>query len=95
MNKFLTRSFFLALLLFATTVDAKKINWEGMRQVRTGMTTTEVVKLVGKPLSISSIGGKLYYGWASANYFKGSAVITIEFVDGKVTAAPIVPEEVK
>jgi hypothetical protein len=86
-----------ALISFAGAADAKKINWEGMRQVKVGMTTAEVVKLVGKPISISAVNGKLYYGWASAGIFGigGVSVVTIEFTDGKVTVAPTVPEEVK
>lgn len=86
----------VALLVFSAAADAKKINWEGMRQVKVGMTTAEVVKLVGKPISITSANGKLYYGWASVKYFSvGVSVVTIEFTDGKVTVAPLVPEELK
>jgi len=81
---------------FAGEADAKKINWEGMRQIKVGMTTSDVVKLVGKPLSITAVNGKLYYGWASYHMFGGGvAVVSIEFTDGKVTVAPVVPEELK
>ena len=96
MKTLLSRSLVLALLLFATTADAKKINWEGMRQVRVGMTTAEVVKLTGKPGTVMSMNGKIYYTWAKYSYFTASfAAISIEFTDGKVTVLPAIPEEAR
>lgn len=85
-----------ALIVFSAAAEAKKIKWDGMRQITVGMTTSQVSKLVGKPQSVYSMNGKLYYSWSSWSYFGGAMqIVSIEFTDGKVTVPPSVPEEAK
>jgi len=70
--------------------------WSSARQVKSGMTTQEVTKIMGAPYSVTSTGGKMIYVWSSANGFTGSVkTLAVVFVDGKVITAPTVPEEYK
>lgn len=69
----------LALLLAACT----RVDEEHFAQIKNGMTEQQVYDILGKPTEASS-RDLLGVSATSARWVSGDAVITVQFVDGKV-----------
>jgi len=67
--------------------------WEAARQIRQGMTTTEVTQLVGSPNTVKAQGDTLIYVWVYVNSFSGTRTLRVDFRDGKAISAPPIPPE--
>jgi spermidine/putrescine-binding protein len=90
--------FILSILLAATLLSAcagTQFKWSDARKINVGMTSEEVVQIMGQPNGIYSQEGKLIYSWYSANLINGNRALKIEFKDNKVTEAPAVPNSFK
>ena len=72
----------LALLL-ATAAACSKINEDNFGKVRDGMSEQEVLALLGTPTESSSVSVLGISGTAS-KWVAKDAVITVQFVNGKV-----------
>lgn len=88
----------LILTLLATTLlcacAGSPFKWSQARQIKQGMTTSEVVSLIGKPTNITSRDGKVIYVWVHVNTFSGqSRSLRVDFANGKAISAPPIPDE--
>lgn len=91
MNKNLLWVLFIVILSACAGTPFK---WSEARQVKEGMTTTEVSGLLGKPYSVAATGGVVRYVWVYVNGFSyGTRSLAIDFLDGRVVKAPPIPEE--
>ena len=70
-------------LIVATTAACSKINEENFGKVRDGMGEQEVLSLLGTPTESSSVSVLGISGTAS-KWVAKDAVITVQFVNGKV-----------
>lgn len=78
------------------TAGSGQIDWDKARQVKEGMSKTELVALMGQPYQVVSRDGKLLYIWVYANVWTGeSAHVAMAVKDGKVLEAPKIPDEFK
>ena len=77
------RALAAALALVAATAACSKINEENFGKVRDGMGEQEVLALLGKPTESSSVSVLGISGTAS-KWVAKDAVITVQFVNGKV-----------
>jgi hypothetical protein len=92
------KHFILSVLLASTLLSAcagTQFKWRDARKINTGMTSEEVIQIMGQPNGIYSQEGKLIYSWYSASLINGNRGIKIEFKDNKVTEAPAVPNSFK
>lgn len=67
--------------------------WDQARKITAGMSIAEVTDLVGKPTLVKSQDGRLIYVWSYANSFTGTRTLRVDFKDGKVIAAPPIPDQ--
>ncbi len=77
------RALAVALALVAATAACSKITEENFNKVRDGMAEPEVLALLGTPTESSSISLLGISGTAS-KWVAKDAVITVQFVNGKV-----------
>jgi hypothetical protein len=92
------KHFILSVLLAASLLSAcagSQFKWSDARKINTGMTSEEVILIMGQPNGIYSQEGKLIYSWYSASLINGNRGIKIEFKANKVTEAPAVPNSFK
>jgi len=82
-----------ALVLFGCA--GTSFEWDQARQIKAGMTTDEVTKLVGKPTLVKSQDGGLRYVWTYISSFSGIRTLVVDFKDGKVIKAPPIPDDFK
>ncbi len=69
----------MLLSLCAATIGCSKVNQENLDKIKSGMTYTEVIGILGKPTSCDSIlGGK------SCTWKNGEKSIDIQFLSDKV-----------
>ena len=73
----------LALALALAVAACSKINEENFAKVRDGMSEQEVHALLGSPTESSSIG-VLGISGTSSKWVAKDAVVTVQFVNGKV-----------
>jgi len=92
MKKLLMAMICAALVACAGT----PFKWESARQIKTGMTSSEVTQLMGAPYSVTASGKKLIYTWVEVNSFTmATKSLAIVFIDDKVTTAPVIPAAYK
>jgi hypothetical protein len=85
----------LALVLAAGCAGTA-FKWDDARKITEGMTTAEVERLVGPPNTIKSADGLLIYVWVYVNGLNGTTrTLRVDFKDGKVVAAPPIPDSFK
>jgi hypothetical protein len=92
------KHFILSILLSATLLSActgTQFKWSDARKINVGMSSEEVIQIMGQPNGIHSQEGKLIYSWYSASLLNGNRGMRIEFKDNKVTEAPAVPNSFK
>lgn len=85
----------LLFLLMLCACAGTPFKWDQARQIKKGMTTSEVTTLVGMPNSVHANNDSLIYVWIYVNSFTGTRTLTVTFRDGKVINAPTIPEEFK
>lgn len=73
----------LVLVLALALAACSKVNEENYAKVRDGMSEQEVQALLGSPTESSSVG-VLGISGTSSRWVAKDAVITIQFVNGKV-----------
>ncbi len=83
-------SFWLALFLVAALLlpagcAGSKITKENFDKIKLGMTQEEVQAILGPPTEASGIEIPVFSGTMS-KWVRGDAVITVQFVNGKVVA---------
>lgn len=68
-------------------------DWSTVRQIKPGMSETEVVQLLGPPALVKSAGGTVTWSWSYANLMTGNVrAVSVQFKDGVVIATPDVPK---
>ena len=83
----------LVLMLAACASTGSAIKWDNARQVKVGMTESQVTKLMGKPFRISGVGEQDRWTWRYVNLYTGSnEAMTIIFKDGVAVDVPRIPE---
>ncbi|TDR82208.1 hypothetical protein [Paludibacterium purpuratum] len=82
----------LCVLLFGCAGTPFK--WGSARQIKSGMTPTEVTQIMGAPYSVTASGEKLIYTWVDVNSLTMSTKsLAVVFIDGKVKQAPVIPPD--
>ncbi|WP_162788092.1 hypothetical protein [Chromobacterium haemolyticum] len=81
--------------LALTACAGTPFKWDSARQIKQGMTTEEVTKLMGAPYSVVSREGVIRYIWVDVGAFSGSKSVAVDFKDGRAVSAPPIPEEFK
>lgn len=79
-------------IFFLAGCAGTPFKWSDARKIQPGMTTEEVVKLVGQPNNVTSRDGVLIYVWVFVNSFSGSRTLRVDFKDNKAITAPPIPE---
>lgn len=85
-----------AMIIASTLVACagSPFKWEDARRVQSGMTTTEVTKILGQPYSMRSQEGVLRYVWVEVNPITfATKTLTIDFKEGIAVKAPQIPAE--
>ena len=75
----------LALLALIALSACSRVSEENFAKVQDGMTEQQVIELLGKPSESSSVN-ILGLSGTSAKWVEKDAVITVQFVNGKVRA---------
>jgi hypothetical protein len=75
----------LALTALLALAACSKVTEENFARVRDGMTEQQVIELLGKPTESSSVN-ILGLSGTSSKWVEKDAVITVQFVNGKVRA---------
>ena len=75
----------LALLALAAVAACSRVSEENFAKIRDGMSEQQVIELLGKPAESSSVNVLGLSGTAS-KWVESGAVITVQFVNGKVRA---------
>lgn len=71
-----------------------RFSWDAARQIRAGMSTSEVKELMGTPNNVRSTPEALIYVWVYVNTLAGTTrTVRVDFRDNKVIQAPVIPEE--
>jgi outer membrane protein assembly factor BamE (lipoprotein component of BamABCDE complex) len=94
MKRSLGRILALSLVTALTACAGTPFKWDDARQVKQGMSQTEVTALLGQPYMVRTAGEGTIYTWSHANGMTGSSqAISIPFdKDGKVSKVPVIPE---
>lgn len=75
----------LALLALIALSACARVSEENFAKLQDGMTEQQVIELLGKPSESSSVN-ILGLSGTSSKWVEKSAVITVQFVNGKVRA---------
>lgn len=94
MKVYLLPTILLAISL-TTGCAGSQIKWTDVRKIKSGMTSEEVIRILGEPKGVYSRDGKIMFSWSSVSLANGSRGIRIEFKDNKVSDAPAVPDSFK
>lgn len=65
------------------------------RQIKVGMTESEVHQIMGRPNSVTSAGGHIRWMYVYGTALGTSAAVTFIFTDAKVTEVPSIPASFK
>ena len=79
-------------VLLLTACAGTAFKWSDARKITPGMTTQEVVQLIGQPTSVTSRDGVLIYVWVWVNTFSGTRSLRVDFKDNKAITAPPIPD---
>ena len=87
----------IAILLTGLLVGCAgtSFDWSQVRQIKQGMTEAEVVAIMGAPYLVKSTADGLVWVWSYAGSFSGVRTVSVVLRDGKVAAAPVIPESFK
>jgi hypothetical protein len=87
----------LAVLVQMSTLfvqAGRKFSWDQVKQLEAGMTREEVVRIMGKPTSIATVGGIDVFTWVWVKgVLGGRQWVRLQFRDGKLAAVPRIPTE--
>lgn len=93
--KFLTICTPLILAACAGT----NFKWDQARQIKPGMSDTELVKLMGPPYMVRvGANGEQLYQWVYADLYGisgGTRVLNVSLKENKVVTAPVIPDAFK
>ena len=84
-----------AISVVLTACAGTNFKWADARQIKQGMTKSEVVQLVGKPTSVANVGDETIYVWVNVNGLTGKTKtlrINFDKNDRAVTTPTIPPE---
>ncbi len=83
------------VFLFAACAGSGSIKWDNARQLKNGMTESEVTALMGRPYAVQLVGddGQYQWVWVHVNMMTGGAPqkMTAIFKDCVVTKVPVIP----
>lgn len=84
----------LCFLLLSGCAGSGRINWNNARQLKQGMSEQDVMKLIGKPYSVSSKSdGTQLWVWVHANGLTGaSQSIAIPMKEGRMASDLKIPD---
>jgi len=72
------------------------IRWDDARQLKVGMTESEVVETIGKPYSVASMSdGTEKWIWVHVNLLMGTQTLSLKMKDSKVIEVPRIPDSFK
>lgn len=83
-----------ALALSACAVGTP-INWDKARQVKVGMSESEVTALMGRPYMVSSRADGQRWIWTLGTALGGAESMSIVMREGKVVDVPTIPSSFK
>lgn len=94
MKKILRFAMAFAMALSITAcAGSGRINWDAARQVKPGMTSAEVEKIMGRPYMVASKGGGVQtHVWTHATAFGGASSMSVSFKDGIASSVPEIPK---
>lgn len=86
------KTFIVLIAVLLAACAGTPFEWDSARQIRPGMTTSEVTKLVGAPNNVHAQGETVRYVWVYVNGLSGSTrTLVVDFKDDKVIQAPPIP----
>lgn len=80
-----------ALLVCISGCAGTPFKWDQARQLKEGMTESEVTQLMGSPFMVKSTPEGNVWIWSYSDGFTGIRTVSISIKDGKVTKAPSIP----
>lgn len=89
---------YIAVMLLALAVAAcagTPFRFDNARQVKVGMTESEVTQLMGSPYMVTAKGEEQIWVWSYSNLMTGNRVVSFTMKDGKVLSVPTIPESFK
>jgi SmpA / OmlA family len=85
----------LITLFLLACAGSGAIKWDAARQIKPGMTETEVSTIMGKPYQIQVLknDGRYQWVWVNVNLMTGGGAdkMTAIFKDGVVVEVPMIP----
>lgn len=85
-----------SLLALLAGCAGTNFSYDNARQVKVGMTETELTRLMGPPYSVTSRGDEQMWVWSRANGFTGaSRAVSFKMKDGRVVEVPQIPASFK
>lgn len=86
----------LFALALAACSAGTYFTWGNARQLKAGMSKTQVTALLGAPYLVRTVsdteGVTEIWVWSYATSFGDSRVVSVEFVSDTVASAPVIPE---
>lgn len=88
------RLFILLLLCMAMLGCAgTPFSWDRAREVKLGMTTKQVIDIMGQPTTASwRDNNTQVFVWVDVNAFTGTKSFSVHFTDRKATSVPPIPD---
>ncbi len=85
--------FICLVMLGCATAGSGKIQWDKARQLKVGMTESQVTQIMGGPYSVAAKDdGTEMWVWVHVNLYAGSESLSLTMKDGKVNKVPKIPE---
>ncbi len=83
-----------ALMLSACSMGGSgSIKWDDARQLRVGMTESELTAKMGTPYSVTSKSdGTEIWVWVNVDLLMGTQTMSVIIKDGKVVTVPKIPD---
>lgn len=83
-----------SLLLALSGCAGTNFTFDQARQVKVGMTASEVTSIMGRPYAVNSRDGAEIWVWSRANGFTGSSrAVSFTLRNGIVENVPVIPDD--
>lgn len=86
----------IVCLMAVSACVGTRFSFDRARQIKVGMTESQVRDLMGRPYSVTARGDMQIWTWVQVNAITGAnQSLAIPMKDGKVQAAPTIPDSIK
>lgn len=83
----------VTLVAFLTACAGTNFSWDNARKIKEGMPESEVMAIMGKPMSTTSTDKGIIYVWSYANGITmQTRSVSVIIKDGVVVSAPSIPD---